>query len=61
MTYNYNGNLSFEERVGLITKELMDEYNMDKDTALKIASIEEPITTSDIYDSKYKRFSNMMI
>ena len=59
MTFDYNGHLTFEERVALITKELI-EYGIDKDTALKIASIEEPITTNNIEDARYKRYSNIL-
>lgn len=59
MTYNYNGNLTFEERVGFITKELM-EYGLDKETALKVASFEEPITTDDKYYYMFKRLSNIL-
>lgn len=59
MNLDYNGHLTFEERVALITKELVD-YGIGKDTALKIASIEEPITTNDIEDARYKRYSNIL-
>lgn len=59
MNLDYNGHLTFEERVSLITKELV-EYGMDKETALKIASIEEPITTEDKEDARYKRLSNIL-
>lgn len=59
MNLEYNGHLTYEERVSLITKELV-EYGMDKEIALKIASIEEPITTEDKEDARYKRLSNIL-
>ena len=59
MNYDYNGNLTFEERVGIITKDLMN-YGLDKDEALKIASIEEPINDSDKYEPEYKRLYNIL-
>ena len=60
MNYDYNGNLTFEERVAVITKELIS-YGLDKEMALKVASIEEPITTKDIYNFTFKRLSNILM
>ena len=59
MNYDYNGNLTFEERVGLITKDLMN-YGLDKELALKVASIEEPINDNNRYESEYKRLYNIL-
>lgn len=61
MNYDYNANLTFEERVGLITRDIMKEYPIDKELAMKIASIELPIDTDDKEDAKYKRLSNILL
>lgn len=60
MTYEYNGYLTFEERIEEISKQIQKEYSIDKDLALKIAALEEPITTDDTNDAKFKRYSNIL-
>lgn len=60
MTYEYNGHLTFEERIEEISKQIEKEYSIDKDLALKIATLEDPITTDDIINAKYKRYSNIL-
>ena len=60
MNYDYNANLSFEERVGLITREIMKAYPISKDIAMKIASTLQPIDNDDIEDAKFKRLSNIL-
>ena len=61
MNYDYNANLSFEERVSIIKNEIIKEYPMiDNDSALKIASIELPIDNDDIENSRYRRLSNIL-
>ena len=59
MKFDYNGNLTFEERVAIITKELIG-YGLNKETALKVASIEEPITNNDIEEARFKRLYNIL-
>lgn len=61
MNYDYNANLLFEDRVALITNEIIKAYpEIDKDIAMKIAAIEEPISTDNIIDCKYKRLYNIL-
>ena len=61
MNYDYNANLKFEERVDIISKEILNAYpSIGKECAIKIASIEMPIDTYDITDAKFKRLSNIL-
>ncbi|MBR3116675.1 MAG: hypothetical protein IKF36_02230 [Bacilli bacterium] len=60
MNYDYNANLSYEERIGLITRDIMKEYPINKELAMKIATIEEPIDTDNKEDAMYKRLSNIL-
>lgn len=61
MDYSYNANLTFEERVSKITKEIITTYPfIDKDIAIKIASIELPIDDDNKDDAMFKRLSNIL-
>ncbi|MBQ1495963.1 MAG: hypothetical protein IIZ40_01245 [Bacilli bacterium] len=60
MKYKYNGHLTFEERVDEVANEIIKVYPVDKETALKLAAMEEVISSSNIIDIKYKRLSNIL-
>lgn len=60
MNYNYNGHLTFEERINEVSNEIIRVYHIDKETALKLAAMEEVISSSNIIDIKYKRLSNIL-
>lgn len=61
MNYDYNANLTFEERVSIITKDIINKYPfINKETAIKIASLEEPIDNNK-EDIIFKRLSNILL
>lgn len=60
MNFDYNANLTYEERVASITRDILKEYPVNKEIAMKIASIELPIDTDNIEDARYRRLSNIL-
>lgn len=61
MKYEYNGNMLFYDRIIDISNEIIKVYpEIDKDMALKIASIEEPITDLNDNNVKFKRLYNII-
>ena len=61
MDFKYNGNLTFDERVNQVAKEITDYYkDIKKSEALMIASLEDPITTDITPIIKFKRLYNIM-
>ena len=62
MRYEYNGNLIYEERVALVSKEIMNNYPfINKSEAILISTMEEPITSSVTDIIKFRRLYNILI
>lgn len=61
MKYNYNGNLTYEERIADVSKDIIDEYPyISKSQSYLVAALEPPITT-DINDAiKFRRLFNIL-
>ena len=61
MKFNYNGNLTFEERIEEVSLDIINSYpNISIKDAMVIASLEGPITTIVTEDIKFKRLYNIM-
>lgn len=62
MIFQYNGNLDFNERVEMVTNEIITMYpNIEKSKA-KLASImEEPINSHLTYRNIYNRYYNIIL
>lgn len=48
MNYNYNGNLSFEDRVHNVSDQIFLKYGISKEISEKIASLEPVIRILNI-------------
>lgn len=60
MKYEYNGNLTYEERIALVSNEIMNNYSyVSKGEAYIISSLEPPITSSVDDNIKFRRLSNI--
>lgn len=60
MKYEYNGNLTYEERIALVSNEIMNNYSyVSKGAAYIISSLEPPITSSVDDNIKFRRLSNI--
>ena len=60
MKYEYNGNLTYEERIALVSNEIMNNYSyISKGAAYIISSLEPPITTKVDDTIKFRRLSNI--
>ena len=61
MKYNYNGNLTFEERIEEVSIDIIKKYNnISIEDAMVIASLEGPITTCVTDEIKFKRLYNII-
>ncbi len=61
MRFEYNGNLTYDERVLQVSKEITDYYkDIKKNEAFLIASLEDPITTDVTSVIKFKRLYNIL-
>ena len=57
MRLEYNTNLSFEDRVLLVSKEILDEYPLiEKEKAIEAASLISPIDDKITNDDKFERY-----
>ena len=60
MKYEYNGNLTYEERIALVSNEIMNNYSyVSKGAAYIISSLEPPITSKVDDNIKFRRLSNI--
>lgn len=60
MKYEYNGNLTYEERIALVSNEIMNNYSyVSKGEAYIISSLEPPITSKVDDIIKFRRLSNI--
>lgn len=61
MKYEYNGHLTLEERIDLISKEITHKYpKINIETAKIIATIESPITTKPNILNHFMRLYNIL-
>lgn len=60
MKFEYNGNLTFFERIDLVSKEILDVYPNINNVKL-IASLEPPITVDLNIDMIFRRLYNIAL
>ena len=62
MNFNYNGNLSIEQRVEDASKDIMLRYpEITKENAKRIALLEGPISTKITDEMIFRRLYNIMV
>ena len=61
MKYDYNGNLTFEERIEEVSLDIINQFpNISVVDAMKVASLEEPINRDINDEFKFKRLYNIL-
>ncbi len=61
MKYDYNGNLTYEERIALISHEITEYYPfITKSESILIATLEQPIDTNVTDIIKFRRLYNIL-
>lgn len=62
MKFEYNSDCTFEERVELVTKEIMEEYpNISLECAQNAAVIDDPIDDKINNNHIFKRYYNVLL
>lgn len=62
MKFEYNGHLTFEERVEEVSKDIISKYKeIDIETAKKAAALESPITTNVNDEIVIRRLYNLAL
>ena len=61
MEFEYNGNLNYMDRVKLVSNEIIRQYpEIEVESAMLAASLEDLITTNPTNEMKFKRLYNIL-
>ena len=62
MKYEYNGNLLEEDRINLVSKEIMERYpNINISLARQVAMLEGKISTEKTTEMEFNRLYNILL